>query len=368
MSADGVGSGGGGSGGVGWGVVGCGWVARDYTLPAIAAAWNAVPVGLCDPDPEALAAAAGLLPEATACASLEEFLALPGLDAVYVATPNSAHRPVVEQVVAAGKAVLCEKPVAASVADAERLGAAVTSAGVPAGIAFDQRWHPAHEVAREWVGSGLLGRVTTVRITYGCWLPPAWSPDGRPHDNWRADPARAGGGALVDLAPHGVDLVGTLLADDPVELSVLLQTQVHDYPVDDGAVVAGRTAGGTLLSMHVAYNLPDALPRRRLEIVGTRGQLSAVDTMGQTAGGRLEFCSARDGRSTPVAFDAAASPFTRQIEAFGRALVEGRAAGGLGPSWPFPLARDLALHRLLLDAAVASAPVVAPVLPIEEPA
>jgi predicted dehydrogenase len=335
---------------VGWGVVGCGWVARDYVAPALTLSRLATPVALCDPDPASLAAMAGRLPDAVAHADLLDFLATPGLEAVYVATPNALHRPVVEAAAVAGKAVLCEKPIAASLADAERLVAAVQAADVPAGVAFDQRWHPAHAAIREEVATGSLGRVTAVRITYGCWLPPSWSPDGRSTDNWRADPARAGGGALVDLAPHGLDLVGTLLDDDVCDLQVRLQSRVHDYPVDDGAVLVGSTAGGVLVTAHVAYNLPDALPRRRLEVVGTRGQLTATDTMGQTPGGRLEFCSGRDGSAGPVGFDATAAPFDLQIDAFSRALRE--ASGrGLGPSWPYTLDRDLALHRLLFDAA-----------------
>jgi hypothetical protein len=102
--------------------------------------------------------------------------------------------------------------------------------------------------------------------------------------------------------------------------------------------------------MHVAYNLPDVLPRRRLEIVGTRGQLTATDTMGQTAGGRLEFLSAREGWSGPVEFDAAVSPFEQQVSAFSAGLQD--AVGPhLGAAWSYPLERDLALHRLLFDAA-----------------
>src|SRR3712207_7990089 len=59
--------------------------------------------------------------------------------------------------------------------------------------------------------------------------PGDWTPDGRPHDNWRVDPARPGGGAAIDLAPHGLDLVGTLLGEDVTTLSALLQTRGHDY-------------------------------------------------------------------------------------------------------------------------------------------
>ena len=359
----------------GWGIVGCGWVARDHLLPGLRATPRARLIGTCDRDPaaaerlavghDALSArdrARDARDRVLATTDLDALLAAPGLDAVYVATPNSAHLPVVREVAARGVPVLCEKPLAADVGDAESIVAACE--GTLAGTAFDQRFHPAHRRIAEIVAAGELGTVTAVRIVYACWLPPDWSPDGAApeqfgsvttpghptseavadlprHDNWRVDPARAGGGALVDLAPHGIDLVGALLGGDALDtLAVLLQRRVHDYPVDDGAVLAGRTASGALFSGHVAFNTPDALPRRRLEVVGTRAQLVAEDTMGQTAGGRLSRVDAATGTVVAVPFDTATSPFAAQLAAFSDA-VAGAA------SWPWPLERDLRLHRLL---------------------
>ncbi|NLU79198.1 Gfo/Idh/MocA family oxidoreductase [Micromonospora sp. HNM0581] len=316
-----------------WGVVGCGWVARDHVAPAMRAAGARLLVA-CDPDP---AAATALRPEALATTELDALLDQPDVEAVYVATPTDSHPDLVAAVAKAGLPVLCEKPLAATVTDARRLVAA--AGGTLAGTAFDQRFHPAHRLVAERVAGGDLGTVTAVRITYGCWLPPDWSPDGRPHDNWRVDPARSGGGALADLAPHGVDLVGVLLGDDLTSLAVLTQRRVHPYPVDDGAVLAGVTAGGVLVSAHVSFNTAEQLPRRRLEIVGTRAQLVAVDTMGQTAGGSLRRLDAATGVVTELPFDTRTSPFTAQLRAFGAAVR--------GADWPWPLARDLRLHELL---------------------
>jgi predicted dehydrogenase len=318
----------------GWGVAGCGWVARDHALPGLLAAGADV-VALHDRSPAAMAR----MPVAAArCTDLDDFLATPGMDAVYVATPNAAHRPLVEAAAVAGKAVLCEKPLAADVADAEALVKACDAAGVLLGTAYDQRWHPAHVRLRERLAD--LGTVTAVRIVYCCWLPANWSPDGGPHDNWRADAAIAGGGAAIDLAPHGLDLVGTLLGEDVVDLHALVQTRVQHYAVDDGALLHGRTAGGVLVSLHVAYNTPDALPRRRLEVVGTRAMAVAVDTLGQTAGGTLTVLEP-EPRDVPFG---SASPFEAQFRAFSAAVDGDRAA------WPHDAERDLRLHRLLLEA------------------
>jgi predicted dehydrogenase len=260
----------------------------------------------------------------------------PEVGAIYIATPNHLHRAAVEAAAAAGKPVLCEKPMAASLAEAEAMGEAVRRAGIRYGTAFDQRHHPAHVLMSHMIGEGRIGTVTAVRIVYACWVDPSFS-----RDNWRADPAKAGGGALMDLAPHGLDLVDHLLGEPVMEVAALTQNRVQDYAVDDGAVLIGRTASGVLVQLHVAYNCPEALPRRRLEVLGTRGQITAERTMGQVPGGKLWLTDGRLGLRRQVEVPhAGVSPFTRQMEAFGRWLTTGEGRD-------FDLARDLHTMRLL---------------------
>ncbi len=308
-------------------LLGCGWVARDYVGPALAASPVAEAATLYDPDPAALDAVARRLPSASAHADLDD--ALRGVDAAYVAAPNHVHASLAEAAAAAGAHVLCEKPMADTLEAAERMVAACARAGVVYATAFDQRFHPAHVALRELIRDEVLGTVTAIRIAYTCWLAPDWSAD-----NWRADPARAGGGALLDLAPHGVDLVQVLLGEPIIALHGLKQRRVHAYAVDDGAMLHGRTRDGVLASLHVAYNVPEHVPRRRLEVVGTRATAVATDTMGQDPGGRLEV----DG--APVAFDTARSPFAAQLDAFATAL-RGGARLPWGPD------HDLHTMRLL---------------------
>ena len=330
-----------GGSGIAWGIVGFGWVARDYAAPGILAAGGRI-AAVSDPSPSARDAAASL--GARPFAALPDLLAQPGLDAIYVATPNHLHREAVEAAAAASKPVLCEKPMAATLADAEAMAGAVERAGVLYGTAFDQRHHPAHGAMRDAIAAGLLGRVTAIRIAYCCWVDACWAAD-----NWRADPARAGGGALMDLAPHGLDLVHFLTGEPLADIAALTQARVQDYSVDDGAVLIGRTAGGVLAQMHVSYNCPEGLPRRRLEVLGTRGQLLALDTMGQTPGGTVSFIDGATGESRPLPVpDPLASPFARQMAAFGRAVAGGDRS-------PFDIERDLGLMRLL-DRAYRNAP------------
>lgn len=312
-----------------WGLVGFGWVARDHHLPGLLAAGHEV-AGVVDPSPAARAEAeARGLPILPDIAALERA----GADAIYVATPNHLHRPAVEQAAELGLPVLCEKPMAATLADAEAMAAAITRSGTLYGTAFDQRHHPAHVAVRDLVAAGEIGHLAAIRIVYACWVGVDFAAD-----NWRVRQCDAGGGAVIDLAPHGLDLAQFLGGEPLLDLTMLLQRRIHAYGVDDGGMLIGRTAGGTLVQLHVAYNCPEGLPRRRLELVGSEGSLVSTNSMGQDAGGAVVRLCGHTGCETPVAFDGGVTPFQAQAAAFARAAR--------GEAHDFSLTRDLALTRL----------------------
>jgi predicted dehydrogenase len=315
-----------------WGIAGYGWVAADHMAPGIRAAGGQV-VAVADPSPRARARAeaAGL----RAFETTDAMLASGSCDLLYVATPNDAHLPPVEAAVGAGIPVLCEKPMATTIDQAAAIGAAVGD-GLLYGTAFDQRHHPAHVAMADVIAANAIGRPVAIRILYACWVDPGWSPDGLAHDHWRADPARAGGGAVIDLALHGLDLTQRLLGEPLTTLDITLQRRIHDYSVDDGGMLSGRTEAGVLFQSHVAYNCAESLPRRRLEVLGEHGLLTATDTMGQDAGGTLT-CRTAAGEGALV-FDGGMSPFAAQAAAF--------MAAARGAPHDFSVTRDLALMRL----------------------
>ena len=318
-------------------IIGFGWVARDYMLPAIAAHADATlcaVVSVRPADFEGLDRSVACYTDAAAMLASER------PDAVYVASPNHLHAAHVLLCARAGVDVLCEKPLAATYADAERLVHAALDAGIAFATAYDQRHHPAHHLMREVIAAGQLGTITQARIDYACWLPADWSAD-----NWRIDQAKAGGGAIIDLAPHGLDLLEHLLDSTITDLHCYEQRAVQDYPVDDGGILTARFANDALAALSVAYNRPETLPRRRLEITGTQGMLLAENTMGQTPGGTLTFIDAATGRREALAFDTTTGPFYHQLAAF---LHYRKTRDGRNPK------EDLRLAKLL-DQAIAPA-------------
>ncbi len=298
------------------GIVGFGWVARDYMAPAIRQSERVVLTAVCSAHTSDMA---DLPKEVAQFTNLADMLQQTSIDAVYIATPNHLHGAQAVACLEAGRHVLCEKPMATTPEDAEAMVRAAQRSGKVYATAFDQRFHPAHRVIQQLVQNQLLGTITQVKIDYACWLPADWAPD-----NWRVDRRKAGGGAIIDLAPHGLDLLETLLNDRIVELTLYAQRAVHSYAVDDGGVLLLRFARGTLGTLHVGYNRPETFPRRRLEIIGTERMLVAENTLGQDAGGALRLFRASGEREQRVPFNTKVSPFVHQINDFADQILLGK--------------------------------------------
>ena len=295
------------------GIIGYGWVARDYMFPAMQCCDLVNLTAVCSARPSDMA---GLSSSIRTFTSLGDMLSETDLDAVYIATPNHLHRVQTVACLEAGWHVLCEKPMATTSEDAEAMIEAAHRSGKVYATAFDQRFHPAHQVIRQLIRAQQLGTVTQVRIDYACWLAANWAPD-----NWRIEQDKAGGGAIIDLAPHGLDLLETLLDDTIEAIHVYPQTAVHNYAVDDGGVILLRFAKGTVGTMHVGYNRPDVFPRRTLEIIGTEAMITARNTMGQDAGGEVNMIRAASGHAEPLSFDTQRFPFEQQIAHFAESIL-----------------------------------------------
>jgi len=166
---------------------------------------------------------------ATACASLDELLAL-GPGVVIAAVTHDQLADVAVAALEAGAHVLVEKPAGIGVADVDRIAAAAEQAGRQVKVGFNHRYHPAIAQALELARSGRFGDVMFVRARYGH--------GGRLgyEQEWRADPAQGGGGELTDQGMHLLDLIHVLLGEIPLH-SALLRTNFWDMRVEDNAAL-----------------------------------------------------------------------------------------------------------------------------------
>src|SRR5215208_6323440 len=182
------------------GIAGTGFIGGVHARSARLAGARIVAVAASSPE-NAAAAAAGLHAD-RALPSADELVHDPEVDVVHICAPNHLHQPLAEAALAAGKHVVCEKPLALDADGAERLVAAAAAAGRQAGVPFVYRFYPMVREARERVRAGEAGAVHLVHGTYlQDWLL-------RPEDdNWRVDEALGGASrAFADIGSHWCDL------------------------------------------------------------------------------------------------------------------------------------------------------------------
>ena len=204
------------------------------------------------------------------------------VDIVDVCLPGHLHAEVAIAALEAGKHVLVEKPLANTVAEAEKMLVAASAAresGVASMVGFNYRRVPALAMARDLVASGRLGVVRQVKIAYlQDWLADAGAPM-----TWRMRKETAGSGALGDLASHAVDQVRFLLGQDVVSVSGSVETFVRqrtgadgpeDVTVDDAAWATLRTSGGAVASLEVSRMATGRKNSLRIEVYGSAGALA----------------------------------------------------------------------------------------------
>ncbi|HEX5613874.1 MAG TPA: Gfo/Idh/MocA family oxidoreductase [Acidimicrobiia bacterium] len=246
-------------------VVGCGTAARHLHLPALRAAGVDVTVFASRSSASAERArdewGTGQVVE-----RWEDAVARDDVDAVVIATPNAQHAPVAIAAAVAGKHVLVDKPIACTAAEADAMIAAATAHGTVLVPFHNTRFAAPFVAARDAVSGGRIGTLTGFRVAFGHAGPQHWAPEA----TWFFDPAVSGGGCLVDLGVHAVDLVRAVTADDVIEVAAAL-TRHHDGVEHDAQLLA-RLAGGAMGSVHVSWTARPG-PDHQLTLFGDAGTL-----------------------------------------------------------------------------------------------
>jgi predicted dehydrogenase len=211
----------------------------------------------------------------------EEVVSRSDIDLVDISTPGHLHAPIAIAAARAGKAVLCEKPMANTLREAERMLAAVRRAGVAHMVCHNYRRAPAVMLAKHLIDDGALGDIRHFRGSFM----QDWLVDPAFPINWRLERATAGSGALGDLASHSVDLA-RFLVGEIAEVAGDLKTFTRTRPlaghprrrgrvtVDDAASALMRFASGAAGVIDVTRMAPGRKNCNRFEINGSRGSLA----------------------------------------------------------------------------------------------
>ena len=310
---------------VGWGVAGTGRIARDVGR-VIAAQPGMAVVGVGSRDrsrAQALAAELG----GTGYGSYAELVRDPAVDVVYVATPHAGHVEVVELAVAAGKAVLCEKPLTHDLSETTRLAGLAEAQGTFLMEAMWMRFNPLVRQLHGLVRDGALGTVHSLSASFG--FRAEYDETGRLWDPW------LGGGALLDLGVYAVDFARLLLGD-PVEVAA--SGTLAPTGVDSVTALLLTFADGAhaLLQASLLHAPPGTAV-----VTGTRGHA----LLGPSFHAPMSLVVDLDGARTEYTQPDRMAGFRGEIDEVARCLREGRSQ-----STVMPLAETVATMRVLDEA------------------
>ncbi len=306
---------------------------------------NVEVVGLVDIDRERAKATAKRWEVPHAFTNHEDLLSVDGLDAVSVCTPNSLHASVAMDALAAGMHVICEKPMAATLAQAEQLATAADASDKVFMMGMNNRYRGDTQLLKKYIDAGELGD-----LYYGkCgWVRRKGVPG---MGGWFTTKAVSGGGPLIDLGVHALDLTWWLM-DKPKPVSVSasvfdklgiaeweLKGKPGTYDIEDATVAHIRFANGAAIMLEVSWLLQTPKEDFYCQVMGTQGGASAEP--------EFKICQDKYGQTvdlTPT--PAAVSGHTGEIVHFIDCIANGTE--------PLSTANDGLLIQTMLDAIYAS--------------
>ena len=257
--------------------------------------------------------------------NIEELLALPEIEAVYIASPVAFHAQQTEAAAKAGKHILLEKPMTLTSKESQKLADVCKKYNVKIGVGLMMRFHTYHQMMKQLIADGKLGEIVSMRAQLTCWYPDM-------PNNWRQKKATGGGGSLMDMGIHCIDLLQYISGLKTTEVASISGTQIFNYEVEDGGGIIAKMENGAIAYVDANFNIPDDAAVCKLEIYGTEGSIFAEGTISQVEGGnvRVTICGNQGGYDAAQNREPAQSyimeaelgnMYTKEVEGFGNAIL-----------------------------------------------
>lgn len=227
---------------------------------------------------------------ANATSDLSAALADESTQCVYISSTNEKHHAQAMAAIAAGKHVLCEKPLGMTVAEAQEMVAAAEAKGVVFATNHHLRCSGSHRAMREVIASGEIGDVLSLRVFHAVHLPENLQ-------GWRINDASAGGGVIPDITVHDADVTRFLLGEDPVDVVAQMTSSGMGEGVEDSAMSVWSMPSGAMVMSHESFTHPFA--GSGVEVHGTKGSIFASGVMTQLPVGSVEVVTFEGRRPLP---------------------------------------------------------------------
>lgn len=297
-----------------WGLIGASTIAAEHMIGAIRATGGVV-AHVVSGNPAHAATYAQAHGIAGHGSDLGAMLADPAIGAVYISSTNDKHRAQALAAIAAGKHVLCEKPLALTLADAEGMVEAAAAAGVVFATNHHLRNAGSHLTIRELIRAGRIGRVLSMRVHHAVMLPPHLQ-------GWRINDPAAGGGVIPDITVHDADTVRFHLDENPEEIVAMAVRSGLGEGVEDSVMSVWSMPSGVQVFAHESFT--HAFAGSGIEVHGTEGSIFARGVMTQRPLGEITLVTAAGAEVVPFP---AHNLYVRGIEQFLAAVAgKGRPA------------------------------------------
>ena len=310
-----------------WGVIGAGGIADRRTIPGMMLAENAELVAVMEINMELAEKLRAKWGCKRAYDSEAALLADPEIDAVYIASPVVLHAKQAMAAAEAGKHILIEKPLAMTAQEGQKVIDYCEAKGVKIAAGLMMRFGSYIQAMKQAIADGKIGKPVSGFAQFTCWYPEI-------PGAWRQTKAASGGGAMMDMGVHCIDLMQYILDSNAKEVAAFHDTISFSYEVEDSSTVMMRMENGCQCVVQSNFNIPDEAATWRVEIFGDKGRLLGNGVIGQVDGGELDamFLGDLGGYDAQQDKKDAAkenievefgNTYTREIESFSHSLLTG---------------------------------------------
>ncbi|MBQ8683672.1 MAG: Gfo/Idh/MocA family oxidoreductase [Clostridia bacterium] len=310
-----------------WGVIGAGGIADRRTIPGMLLCDNAELIAVMEVNPELAEKCRAKWNCPKAYTSEADLLADPDIDAVYIASPVVFHARQAMAAADAGKHILIEKPLAITAEEGQKVVDYCAAKGVKIAAGLMMRFGAYVQAMKQAVADGKIGKPVSGYAQFTCWYPDM-------PGNWRQSKKNGGGGCLMDMGVHCIDLLQYILGSEVKEVAAFHDTLSFHYEVEDSSTVMLRMENGCQCVVQTNFNVPDEAAKWRLELFGDQGRLLGENIIGQIDGGSLDamFLGAQGGYNAQQDTNEATgaeievelgNTYAREIASFSASLLDG---------------------------------------------